>query len=221
MQIHSLTMHYQLFTRRAASIFRAHAFNKQEDSEMKSRILGRFVMISALAGAGLASAATAPQPIAPQSDEALARQVRHEIVMYSNYTIWDNINLRVNDGSVELTGAVSQPYKKSDLGKIVQKVPGVQSVTNQLEVLPLSPMDDRLRLQVARAIFRDPSLSRYAIQAVPPIHIIVDNGHVTLEGVVNNNMEKQIAGMRASSAGLSFGPAINNLRVENEPAKKG
>jgi hyperosmotically inducible periplasmic protein len=211
-----------LFTLPDASNHRAHAFNKQEDSEMKSSMLGRFKMIAALlVGAGLASAGTAPQAVAPQSDEALARQVRHEIVMYSHYTIWDNINLRVNNGSVELTGAVSQPYKKSDLGKIVQKVRGVQSVTNQLEVLPLSPMDDRLRLQVARAIFRDPSLSRYAIQAVPPIHIIVDNGHVTLEGVVNNSMEKQIAGLRASSAGLSFGPVINNLRVENEPAKKG
>jgi len=189
---------------------------------MKPRMLGRFGMIFALlVGAGLASAGSAPQAIAPQSDEALARQVRHEIVMYPRYTIWDNVNLLVDHGSVELTGAVSQPYKKSDLGKIVQKVPGVRSVTNQLEVLPLSPMDDRLRLQVARAIFRDPSLSRYALQAVPPIHIIVYNGHVTLEGVVNNNMEKQMAGMRASSAGLSFGAVTNNLRVETAPAKKG
>jgi hyperosmotically inducible periplasmic protein len=189
---------------------------------MKFRILGRFGMIAALLmGAGLASAGTAPQAIAPQSDDALAQKVRHEIVMYSRYTMWDNINLRVNNGNVELTGAVSQPYKKSEIGKIVQKIPGVVSVTNRLEVLPLSPMDDQLRLQVARAIFRDPSLSRYAIQAVPPIHIIVNNGHVTLEGVVNNNMEKQIAGMRAASAGLSFGAITNNLRVENEHAKRG
>ncbi|PWT96801.1 MAG: transport-associated protein [Terriglobia bacterium] len=189
---------------------------------MKSRILGRFSMVATLLlGAGLASAGTAPQAVAPQSDEALARQVRHEIVMYSQYTIWDNINFRVDNGNVELSGAVSQPYKKSDLGKIIQKVPGVTSVTNRLEVLPLSPMDDRLRLQVARAIFRDPALSRYGIQAVPPIHIIVDNGHVTLEGVVNNNLEKQVAGMRASSAGLSFGAVTNNLRVENAPARKG
>ncbi len=92
-------------------------------------------------------------------------------------------------------------------------------MTNRLEVLPLSPMDDRLRLQVARAIYRDPTLSRYAIQAIPPIHIIVDNGHVTLEGVVNNAMEKQVAGLRASAAGLSFGPVVNNLKVENPPKK--
>jgi hyperosmotically inducible protein len=147
--------------------------------------------------------------------------VRHEILVYPHYTLWDNINYRVDQGNVQLTGAVTQPYKKSDLTKIVQKIPGVTSVTNQLEVLPLSPMDDRLRRQVASAIFRDPSLSRYAIQAVPPIHIIVDNGHVTLEGVVNSPLEKEVAGMRASSAGLSFGPVVNNLRVENPPAKRG
>jgi hyperosmotically inducible protein len=80
--------------------------------------------------------------------------------------------------------------------------------------------DDRLRLQVARAIYRDPVLSRYGIQAVPPIHIIVDNGHVTLEGVVNNEMEKNVAGIRASAAGLSFGQVTNNLQVER-PNKKG
>jgi hyperosmotically inducible protein len=98
-------------------------------------------------------------------------------------------------------------------------VPGVESVTNELEVLPTSFFDDRLRIQVARAVYRDPSLNRYAIQAVPPIHIIVNNGHVTLEGVVNNEMEKNIAGIRASSAGLSFGQVTNNLRVENPKTK--
>ena len=79
-------------------------------------------------------------------------------------------------------------------------------------------MDDQLRVQVARSIFRDPVLSRYAMQAVPPIHIIVENGHVTLEGVVSTEMEKNIAGLRASGAGLSFGPVVNHLRVEN-PSK--
>jgi hyperosmotically inducible protein len=97
----------------------------------------------------------------------------------------------------------------------------VAGVTNQLEVLPLSPFDDRLRLQIARAVYGHTALSRYAYQSLPPIHIIVDNGRVTLEGVVNNDMEKQIAGMQASSAGLSFGPVVNNLRVENPKPKKG
>ena len=187
---------------------------------MKSKILNHLLVAGTLlVGAGGASASTTPG--APLSDEALANRVRHEIVMYPYYGIFDTVNYRVVNGSVDLTGAVTQPWKKSDIAKSVQKIPGVASVTNELEVLPLSPMDDRLRLQIARAIYRDPSLSRYAIQAVPPIHIIVDNGHVTLEGVVNNDLEKQVAGMRAASTGLSFGPIANNLRVENPSTKKG
>ncbi len=187
---------------------------------MKSRILGQLMLAGALLmGAGLAGATTGTP--APQSDETIARQVRHEILMYSRYGIFDDVNYKVVRGSVELTGAVTEPYKKSDLGHIVQRIPGVASVTNALEVLPLSPMDNRLRWQVARAIYGDSNLSRYAIQAVPPIHIIVDNGRVTLEGVVNTDLEKQVAGLRAASAGLSFGPITNNLRVENPAVKKG
>jgi hyperosmotically inducible periplasmic protein len=182
-----------------------------------------FRMLGALAiGTGIALAGSAPQAALPGSpDQVLVNKVRHEIVMYSHYTIFDDIKFRVNQGDVELDGAVTQPYKKSDLGKIVQKIPGVTSVTNDLKVLPVSTMDDRLRIQVARAIYRDSTLSTLAYQALPPIHIIVDNGHVTLEGVVNNDMQKQIAGVRASSAGLSFGPIVNNLVVENPAPRKG
>jgi hyperosmotically inducible periplasmic protein len=182
-----------------------------------------FGMLGALVLAtGIAFAGSAPQAILPGSPDqsnaqSIAKKVRHEIVMYPHYTIFDDIKFTVNQGSVELEGAVTQPYKKSDLGKIVQKVPGVASVTNDLKVLPLSSMDDQLRLQIARAIYRDPSLSTLGFQALPPIHIIVDNGHVTLEGVVNNALQKHIAGIRASSTGLSFGPVINNLTVENQP----
>jgi hyperosmotically inducible periplasmic protein len=175
-----------------------------------------------LFGAAMAFAGDAPQALMPQGpDAAIAKEVRHEIVVYPHYTIFDDIKFRVNQGQVVLEGAVTQPYKKSDLGKIIQKVPGVTSFTNDLKVLPLSTMDDRLRIQVANAVYRDPSLSTLAFQALPPIHIIVDNGHVTLEGVVNNSMQKQIAGMRANSAGLSFGMVTNNLVVENPTPKKG
>jgi hyperosmotically inducible protein len=186
---------------------------------MKPTILSRFLMAAALL-VSAAAASTKGQTAGPMTDADLAKQVRHEVLMYSRYTIWDDVNFRVSNGSVDLTGAVNQPYKKTDLGKIVQQIPGVTSVTNELKVLPLSPNDDRLRLQVARAIYSDAALSRYRMMAVPPIHIIVDNGHVTLTGVVNNTLEKQVAGMRASSAGLSFGPVTNNLEVENPPAKK-
>ena len=184
---------------------------------MKRGILGNFLVTAAL----VVSAAAAADGGGGGGSKGLAERVRHEILMYSNYTLWDDISFRVDNGNVLLLGAVSQPYKSSDLQRIVQHIPGVASVTNELKVLPLSPQDDRLRLQVARAIYRDPVLSRYAMGAVPSIHIIVDNGKVTLTGVVNNTMEKQVAGIRASSAGLSFGPVINNLAVENPPAKKG
>ena len=181
---------------------------------MKRGILGKALITAALVvGAAAAQGGG--------GSKGLADRVRHEILMYSNYTLWDDISFRVDNGNVSLLGAVSQPYKRSDLQRIVQHIPGVASVTNELKVLPLSFQDDRLRLQVARAIYRDPVLSRYALGAVPSIHIIVDNGKVMLTGVVNNAMEKQVAGIRASSAGLSFGPVINNLAVENPPAKKG
>jgi hyperosmotically inducible periplasmic protein len=186
---------------------------------MKRGILGKFLMAAALV-VGVASASDKGNSKVPQTGADLEKSIRHEILMYSNYTLWDDISFRVESGNVELLGAVSQPYKKSDIQRIVQHVPGVASVTNEIKVLPLSMQDDRLRLQVARAIFRDPTLSRYAMGAVPSIHIIVDNGKVTLTGAVNNAMEKQVAGMRASAAGLSFGPVTNNLTVDNPPAKK-
>jgi hyperosmotically inducible protein len=169
--------------------------------------------------AAVAGASTKGLPTGPRTDDELAKAVRHEVLMYPQYSLWDDISFRVNHGNVELLGAVNQPYKKDDVGRLVRRIPGVESVTNEIKVLPLSPMDDRLRIQVARAIFRDPVLSRYAMGAVPSIHIIVDNGHVTLTGAVANTMDKQIAGMRASGAGLSFGAVTNNLSVDNPPKK--
>jgi hyperosmotically inducible protein len=177
----------------------------------------RFRMLSiTLLAAGMAlTAGTTNTPVGAAADSEIAAKLGHEVRMYPRYTIWDNVAFRVHEGNVELQGQVSQPFKKADLERIAQSVPGVRSVTDQLQVLPTSAFDDRLRIQVARAIFRDPVLSRYAMQPVPPIHIIVNNGHVALEGVVNNDMEKNVAGIRATGAGLSFGPVANNLRVEN------
>ena len=187
---------------------------------MRQQMIPKLMLAAALiASTGIAGAANKDKDAGPFTDDQVANKVTHEIRMYPYYSIWDNINVKVNEGNVELAGQVSQPYKKDDLMRLTQKVPGVASVTNDLQVLPLSNFDNQLRMQVARAIYRDPVLSRYGIQAVPPIHIIVNNGHVTLEGVVNNQMEKEVAGVRANGAGLSFGQVTNNLRVEN-PAKK-
>ncbi|MEO8597358.1 MAG: BON domain-containing protein [Candidatus Solibacter sp.] len=185
---------------------------------MKRGILGKFAMTAALV-TGLAAAADRGNSQAPATGAALEKSVRHEILMYPKLTLWDDVRFRVSEGNVELVGAVNQPYKKRDLERIVQHVPGVKSVTNQVKVLPLSPFDDDLRIRVARAIYRDPVLSRYAMGSIPSIHVIVDNGKVTLTGLVNSDMEKQIAGIRASGAGLSLGPVINELHVEN-PARK-
>ena len=178
----------------------------------------RKLAVSALLASGMAFAANSNNQ--PLDTQQMQKKVIHEIRMYPYYSIFDNISVRVDNGNVELLGQVSQPYKKTDLQRIMAHVPGVSSVTNDLQVLPLSPFDNRIRLQVARALYRDPVLSRYSLQGVPPIHIIVDNGHVTLEGVVSTQMEKNIAGIRASGAGLSFGPVINNLRVENSSSNK-
>jgi hyperosmotically inducible protein len=172
-------------------------------------------VVGVLLTGGLALGANVTEP----ADQQVAQQVIHQVRMYPNYTIWDNIQLKVEDGHVVLFGQVNQPYKKADLQRLAARTPGVVSVTNNLEVLPTSQFDDRIRLQTARAIYGDPVLSRYRLQAVPPIHIIVDNGHVTLEGVVNTDMEKNVAGIRAGGASLSFGPVVNNLRVENPSPK--
>ena len=183
---------------------------------MKTRLLAGLLMAGTLI-----FGASKDKTFVPATDEQIAKQIGHEIRMYTRYTIWDDVNIRVANGQVELLGAVSQPFKKSDIQRIVADVPGVRSVTNELKVLPLSPFDDRIRLQVARAIYADPVLNRYALNPQPPIHIVVDNGHVTLTGVVNTEMEKNVAGIRAQGAGLSFGPVVNNLQVEHPAPKKG
>jgi hypothetical protein len=135
---------------------------------MNSRVLG-FLLV----GASVMLAANKADKPAPGTDAAVAEQVRHEVVMYPRYTIWDDVSFRVTQGQVELIGAVSQPYKKDDIERLVRNVPGVTGIRDEIKVLPLSDQDDRLRQQVARAIYRDPVFTRYALQAHPPIHIIV------------------------------------------------
>ena len=177
-----------------------------------NKILGMVLMAaSLLAGPAIATTAT---------DADITKSITHEIRMYSRYTVWDDVSFQVVNGQVELFGSVNQPFKKADLGRLVRHVTGVTSVKDNIKVLPLSPFDDGLRLRVARAIYGDPVMLRYAMNPLPTIHIIVENGHVTLTGVVANEMERNIAGIRASGAGLSFGPVTNNLQVEEKPAKR-
>lgn len=143
----------------------------------------------------------------------IEREVRHQLVMLPYYSVFDNLEYKVEGDSVILMGQVARPSLKSDAQNAVKSIEGVERVDNRIEVLPPSPGDDRIRRAVYRAIFGFPSLDRYAIQAVPPIHIIVKNGHVTLEGVVASAGDKNIAGVQANGVSGVFS-VTNNLRVE-------
>ena len=141
------------------------------------------------------------------------REIRHELVMLPYYGVFDNLSYRVNGNKVTLYGQVTRPTLKSDAERVVKGVEGVESVDNQIEVLPLSPNDDRIRRAVYRAIYGNPTLDRYAWGAVPSIHIISKNGNVTLEGVVANETDKNVAGIQANSVSGVFS-VTNNLMVE-------
>jgi hyperosmotically inducible protein len=138
--------------------------------------------------------------------------VRHQLVMLPYYTIFDDLQYKVDEGVVTLSGAVTRPILKSDAEHAVKKVPGVAQVVNNIKVLPLSPFDNRIRRAEYRAIFRAGSLYRYALGANPSIHIIVDNGHVTLTGVVDNEADKNIAYIQANGVAGVFS-VTNALRV--------
>jgi hyperosmotically inducible protein len=150
----------------------------------------------------------------------LIRQIRHQLVMLPYYTIFDSLGFRVNGGNVTLEGAVTNPVLKSSAENVTKDVEGVTNVTNDIKVLPVSPNDWRIRRAEYRAIYGDPALSaRYCCQALPPIHIIVDSGHVTLEGVVQSEFDKNVVGVRAKSVPGVFS-VVNNLQVENKGKNK-
>ena len=136
-------------------------------------------------------------------------------MMLPYYSVFDHITYKVDGDRVELAGQVHRPTLKSGAARVVQQIEGVSSVTNNIEVLPLSPNDDRIRLSVYRAIYGSSALSRYALQPVPSIHIIVKNGQVTLEGVAANEMDKNIANIRAHSVPGVFSIA-QNIVVEKQ-----
>jgi hyperosmotically inducible protein len=152
-------------------------------------------------------------------DDKLGGRIVHEIRLYPYYTIFDNIEASVDNGRVKLMGQVLQPWRKTDIERIVAVIPGVKEVQNDLEVLPLSPFDNELRWRIARAIYRDPMLLRYAIQALPPIHIIVKNGNVTLIGYVHSDVEKATA-FRAARFAATYFDLNNQLVVETAQAQK-
>jgi hyperosmotically inducible protein len=150
------------------------------------------------------------------ADNEIAREVRHQLVQLPYYGVFDDLAFNVNGGTVTLLGAVTQPVLKDDAEKTVKRVKGVTQVVNQIEVLPLSPMDDQIRVAVYRAIYGQPGIdTRYGFRAVPSIHILVKNGHVTLEGVVANKGDKDLINITANGVPNVFS-VTNDLQVENE-----
>lgn len=143
----------------------------------------------------------------------LVEKVRKELVTLPYFSVFDNLAYNYADGVVTLTGQVTRPTLKSDAGRVVARIAGVEQVVNNIEVLPLSGFDDRTRVAVYRAVYRQPGLDRLSFQAVPPIHIIVKNGNITLEGVVLNQGDKNRAFIAANGVANVFS-VTNNLRVE-------
>jgi len=151
----------------------------------------------------------------PPSDRAVERiqkEVRHELLMLPYLGVFDNLAYKVDGYNVTLLGQVTRPTLKSDAENVVKKIEGVEKVDNQIEVLPPSPMDDQLRRRLYRAIYGFPSLQKYSMGVQQPISIIVKGGNVSLEGVVDNESDKNTAGIRAKSVSGVFG-VTNNLQV--------
>ena len=156
-----------------------------------------------------------PALAATSNADRLTREVRHELVMQPYYGVFDDLRYAVNGSTVSLYGRVTTPALKSDVENAVKRIEGVSKVDNQIKVLPPSSMDDQIRRAEYRAIYSRPGLDRYAMRAIPSIHIIVDGGHVTLEGVVASDADKNLAGVAAKGVSSVFS-VDNNLRVESQ-----
>jgi len=142
------------------------------------------------------------------------RGVSDAVQRYAFFTVFDSVNVSVDEGVVTLSGKVTMPYKSKDLVSRVRRVDGVTAVRNRLEVLPVSLLDDRIRLAAVRAIYRHPSLQQYGLGVNPSIHVIVERGRLTLDGVVNSELDRQIAGAVVGT--LSTFGVTNNLKTEAE-----
>jgi hyperosmotically inducible periplasmic protein len=174
---------------------------------MKARTtaVGFLVALLALSSSALAQ---------DRRDQRIANDIVRQVNSYSRFTIFDDVNISVENGLVTLTGKVTMPYKKNDIAKRVADVHGVREVMNQIDVLPVSAFDEELRLRIARAIYGNPSFWNYAAMANPPIHIIVEHGKVTLTGVVSSNVERMLA--RSLATGWGELSVTNSLRTDAE-----
>ena len=175
---------------------------------MKHKLPVLFASLFALVALGAAQDA---QPSA-KSQERIIKEVRHELLMLPYFGVFDYIAYKVDGFNVTLLGQVTRPTLKSDSENVVKRIEGVEKVDNQIEVLPPSSMDDRLRQRLFRAIYQYPALQKYELGVQKPIRIIVKSGRVTLEGVVDSEADKNLAGIRANGVSGIFS-VTNNLQV--------
>lgn len=172
---------------------------------MKSVLASAFVALLVLAAPALAQ---------QREDLQVFNDIAGQVNRYTQLTIFDSISAEVVDGKVQLTGWVTMPYKRDDLEKRVRKVAGVASIDNQIGVLPVSQFDDALRFRIARAIYGHSSFWNYAMMANPPIRVVVNRGHVTLEGVVHSKVERMLA--RSLASGFGAFELKNELKTDAE-----
>ncbi|MGI9105599.1 MAG: BON domain-containing protein [Pyrinomonadaceae bacterium] len=187
---------------------------------IKGRLVA-FALFFTLATSSLSSFAATPSTKSGQGLERqqVQKRIRKELVTLPYYGVFDNLAYQVEGDTVTLSGQVVRPSTRADAGRRVAKLKGVARVVNNIEVLPLSPFDDRIRAQAYRSIFNAGGLYRYALGSNPSVHIVVKGGHVTLEGVVANEMDKQLAYFAANNVPGVFS-VTNNLRAESEERKR-
>lgn len=159
------------------------------------------------------------QDATKRMQERIEREVFHELIMLPQLTIFDHLAFKVDGSSVTLLGQVRNAILKDGAERAVKHIEGVETVKNEIEILPASPNDDRIRRRVARAIFRDDRLFRYSLASVPSIHILVKGGHVTLKGAVDSQGDKDAAGLRANGVPGIFS-VKNELEVTGSGTKK-
>jgi len=177
-------------------------------------MLIRNLILTAILAAAIANSQTTP--VSERAQARIAKEARHEILMLPYFDVFDNIDLRVDGYNVTLMGQVTRPTLKSDAENAIKDIEGVENVTNQIEVLPVSQNDDRLRVALYRSIYGFTSLQRYPLPVIKPIRIIVKNGNITLEGIVDSEADKNVVNIRANGVFGVFS-VTNNLLVEQSP----
>jgi hyperosmotically inducible protein len=159
-------------------------------------------------------AMSAPAWAADRENLEIYRDVSRQVLRYPHFTIFDNVQAQIHEGVVTLSGRVTMPYKREDIARRVATVEGVHDVRNEVTVLPVSLFDDELRFRISRAIYGHSNFWRYGAMVNPPVHIVVEHGRVTLEGVVNSNVDRMIA--RSIARSFDAFSVTDNLKTDAE-----